>query len=314
MVKAFLIGAGATRAQFPNAPISDDFFESLFAVDPDLFEAIENAIQPYLGRSLIGMNIEDIMIKSYKFNASPKLQFISNLFSAIHKVLTHFVFGGPINRDNTGPETTFKTLLNDPRLSTEDFFITLNYDLYLDREIHSIQHKIDYGVDKQYISSNKVNHSDLMEFSLYHLHGSLNWELLTNNKVNINHKPIIPRYGRNGSNLCLIPPGNKNLNPVLESVWANAMSRLQDANELIIIGCSLNPQDTHLRELFSNFMSKRGSSNVKIIYLDDFQFQQNYLDIFGYGSGFQLYPYGFDLHGINKPPHRPGAIEFIFKD
>ena len=29
MVRAFLIGAGATRAQYPRAPVSSDFFKLL---------------------------------------------------------------------------------------------------------------------------------------------------------------------------------------------------------------------------------------------------------------------------------------------
>lgn len=30
MVRAFLIGAGATKAQYPDAPLSADFFEKLY--------------------------------------------------------------------------------------------------------------------------------------------------------------------------------------------------------------------------------------------------------------------------------------------
>lgn len=327
MIRAFLIGAGATKAQFPNAPLSNDFFEKLSAIDNTLFDAINHITQPYIERDIRSKNIEDIMIESYEFPLSQQQQFLANIYHSIYRLLTDSTFDNSITDYYAGPETLFKTLLNDKRLTHNDFFMTLNYDLYLDREIYSVLGKIDYGINIGFINSKGyVNLSDQNEFSIYHLHGSLNWRYYPDIvKINIDTNAFTPRYTRGNSNLCIAPPGKKELNPVLLDVWKNAEQRLLNADELIIIGCSLNPNDSELIQLINKFKKSKGIDKIKIIYHTPFitesliggrvfkrEFENPYKPILQLGIN-QLYPYGFDIRG---PEHAPkhGAIEFIFKD
>ena len=182
-------------------------------------------------------------------------------------------------------------------------------------------------------------------FSVYHLHGSLNWEIIRD-KINIDVGAITPQHNRLGSNLCLVPPGQKELNPVLKSIWATAEERLLKADELIIIGCSLNPEDIRLIGVIKKFVDKKGADNVKIIYLSnqlesDYQkgitqkgntitysppdpSESNYDEIIG--DGFKKYTYGFNINApieslksikpgtiiFESQVYKPGAIEFIF--
>ena len=72
-----------------------------------------------------------------------------------------------------------------------------------------------------------------------------------------------------GSNLCIVPPGRKALKlyPAMQSVWRIAEYRLlNEADELVIIGCSLNSEDKELCILVKKFVDKNGSKNVTIVY------------------------------------------------
>ena len=126
-------------------------------------------------------------------------------------------------------------------------------------------------------------------------------------KIFLHGGAIPPRYMRTGSNLCIVPPGKKQLYPILKHVWEKATSRLMQADELIIIGCSLNPSDANLMDLIKAFINIRGIENIKLIYKGD---RQMYRDRFNIADD-QLYNYGFHLHNPN--PNNIGAIEFIFQ-
>jgi hypothetical protein len=306
VVKAFLIGAGATKAQYPTAPLSRDF---LSKIDPPLLKAINKVAKPLVSSDITNYSIEDIMFLAGSLVKSQKDYFLTNINLAIHDVITRTTFNDEITKYPRGPETTFKTLLRDDRLEPDDFFLTLNYDLCLDREIYSIQNSIDYGLIK-----NVINHSDIHQeegrFSLYHLHGSLNWQIMANGKLDILTQAFEPRHDRAGSNLCLAPPGLKNLNEILQILWLTVERKIETADELIIIGCSLDTQDHELLRLL--YRLKEKNVKVKIIHLAEDKnsgYYDNYQEVFE--DDFEDYPYGFfvespfdDLQG--------GAIEFIF--
>jgi hypothetical protein len=326
MTRAFLIGAGATKSQYNRAPLNNDFF-TLIRFEKKLYSALSNTIQPYLKEDLKKTNVEDVMIKSYEFPSSVRNSFLENLHLAIYNLLAEPTDSDLNHYDRQKPATLFKTLLNDERLDKSDFFMTLNYDLYLDREVYSVLKKIDYGLKPSLIHwiDSSLTLSSEPDFSVYHLHGSLNWGDY-NDKVSLHMRAIEPQYSRSGSNLCLVPPGKKELNPILKYIWSNAEKRLLEADELIIIGCSLNPDDTELINLVKKFVNERGPDNIKIIYKDEnlkswggnnwpisiennpqYEYYTKVIE-----KVFRAYPYGFNLLG---PPNNPeyGAIEYIFK-
>jgi len=327
MVRAFLIGAGATRAQYEKAPLNHDFFKLLIRKNKILYEHIADFVEPHLEKiipppafpSLFKVSVEDVMELSYNFPESIRTAFLESLYTTIYELLAETTQSDETtiksieigNTTKRGP-TLFKTLLNQSRLKDEDFFMTLNYDLYLDREILSAQGNIDYGVSSELLAGSPLplNFNKMSPLSLYHLHGSLNWALQKNNKIFITRWAVNPHYSRKGSNLCLIPPGKKELNPILDKVWSTAKRRLLQADELIIIGCSLNPKDSKLIELVKKFIDVKGIEKVKIIYLEDSKNPSNNPEYTKtLGKGFKVYPHGFIYNG---PRGKPGAIEFIF--
>lgn len=329
MTRAFLIGAGATRAQYQTSPLTHDFFNLLKIYRGDLYNSIVNTIKPYLPnrygsnekKSLNGLNVEYVMDSSEKFPISNKKSFLITLYLAIYELLakptesTKEDIKSAINGDITKAPTLFKTLINDERLSNEDFFMTLNYDLYLDREILSTQGKIDYGIKKEFLhlQSLPLNVSKNPSFSVYHLHGSLNWEFENSKQINVSYGAIRPKHSRLGSSLCLVPPGEKKFPSILKSIWETAEERLLASDELIIIGCSLNPHDTVLITLIKKFIDKKGISNVKIIFKPDpkggFPISKKYDKVIG--KGHKDYMHGFVINAPS-PLNEKGAIEFIF--
>lgn len=334
MSRAFLIGAGATKAQYTAAPLCKNFFSRLAGGNTkSLFSHLDEITEPYrkdhLGsKSLVKLNVEDVMKIFHEFFSGPvKDSFLITLYQAIHQLLgpttnsTKEYFNHYIKGQATAPPTTFKTLLENKKLNKKDFFMTLNYDLYLDREIflYKNQRKIDYGIIKQLIEKSEMvldfpadfSHGNL---SLYHLHGALNWEYgepkKLNQKLKIHQGAINPTYS-GGSNICLVPPGQKHVkaNQILNNIWNTANCRLEkQAEELIIIGCGLNPEDTELITLVKKFVKKNGEEKVKIIYKSDPSgrtVEDSYKNVIG--ANYKSYDHGFNLENKGK------AISFIFE-
>ena len=82
------------------------------------------------------------------------------------------------------------------------------------------------------------------------------------------------------------------------------------ANELIIIGCSLNQNDKRLIKLIQSFVSSRGSDKVKVVYKkerDDNSLENHYKTIIG--SDLKIYEHGFNIIDWVS---RTSSIEFIF--
>lgn len=321
MAKAFLFGAGATRAQYKDAPLSSDFFLKLAKHGGNYFNHINSVLQTYLKGPLRDQNVEEIMIMSETLPLSAQNSFLESLYSSIHDLLVSQTESDrnsivdSINGTFRRPQTRFKTLLLDPRLNENDFFVTLNYDLYIDREVLSNQKEIDYGIDNNFLEgSPEIKLSKKKCFSVYHLHGSLNWEDI-NGKIAIRQGPIQPHHTRTGINICLVPPGKKEISPAVKSVWKIAKRRILKAEELIIVGCSLNPKDVELIRLIKDFSDRKGADKVKIIYegdpvdfrhLANREITDNYSFI---GNNIRRYPFGFCLNCID--PNVMGAIEFI---
>jgi hypothetical protein len=341
MSRAFLIGAGATRSQYIYAPLSGDFFEMLHQFNGTLFDKISNEIKPYFGdRDLRRMNVEDVMIASNEFSLSNRMSFLEVIYIAIYELLAERtestidkMSNAMILTRSRGP-SIFKTMIGDSRLSNDDFFITLNYDLYLDREILLNCGGVDYGFEKPHKNLNfpdlPIDMPRLKQpiLSVYHLHGSLNW-MMIDDQLHISLGAIYPTLLRSGSNICLVPPGDKKLHSFLLPIWKKAEDRLIKADELVIIGCSLNIFDHELIQLVKKFIDNKGVANVKVIFRSNMEFPKGYplgaqMEKIGWadpeiqnyqktlGKNFKFYPWGFSISG---PPGqvKSGALEFILQ-
>lgn len=333
MSRAFLIGAGATKARYPDAPLSDDFLNKLRTKHGGLFSTIEKAVKDIIRpeKSLHQMNIEEIMKLSYRLKPSYRDALLQSLYSAIYELLakttesTETAIYTYLTRQRITEPPLLRTLLINQQLTSNDFFMTLNYDLYLDREIISVNQAINYGLTDDYIqvsygrdySTYQIPVVTKGRYPVYHLHGALNWvKALNEQKIIIYPGAVLPQYGREGADLCLIPPGMKELNPVLKILWETAEQRLLNADELIIIGCSLNREDKELINLVHKFRDKKGIDKIKIIHdrpdLTSDYIDNTYTNIIG--NGHKPYRWGFNLTSPNVDLEGGdlGAIEFIF--
>ena len=318
MTRAFLIGAGATRAQYPQAPLNSDFFAKLNAMHPDLYKSIDDNLPTHIKKKpLLEMNIEQIMNLPYDLGKSIRNSFVRAVYLSIYELLAEMTNSRKIDINHAirGElirfPTLFNHLINDSRLNDEDFFMTLNYDLYLDREVVHHQKSIDYGVPADEHSGVGMPLQSENTLSVYHLHGALNWTFVGNNKedIAIEKGAVTPSWRKGNSNLCLVPPGEKNLYPILKQVWKVAEERLMKSDELIIIGCSLNPDDKELIDMISKFVNLRGSNKVKVITLNDSQLTSNYYKTIG--QDLKLHIHGFKLV---SPTGYKGSLDFIFQD
>ena len=307
MNRAFLIGAGATKAEYGNAPICNDFFNKLRSNNSKHFKAMNDAIGPYISGKLENQNVENVMGLIHKFPLANRTSYLHSLHLAISEIIvpaTHSnseYIDGYVKGEITTPSTHFRTLFQTGELDKNDFFMTLNYDLYLDREILYEQGKINYGFKKDNIAASIMNYVYEEEFSIYHLHGALNWEIVSN-KIKIYCGAYNPKYKGTGFNLCLVPPGFSKNHPLLDPIWKSAENRLRHADELIIIGCSLNPMDKELIDLIKGFVNRKGRGKVKIVYKaektpDYFHMDEKYSKIIG--NKFMAYRDGFNNAAIN---------------
>ena len=324
MSRAFLVGAGATKAQYQNSPLSDDFFLLLDNKEHPLYQHISDTISKHLNlgpNPLNKLNIEEVMIASEIFPPAIKTSFQDTVMTAIYSLLaketksTENDMDKALNETVLDKPTIFNTLLRQEQLNQSDFFMTLNYDLFLDREILSLTKCIDYGIDDRFLATpSALALSRDNTFSVYHLHGALNW-LWHQDRISIKKGAVIPHARIKGYNLCLIPPGKKDIPIFLKSIWSVAKNRLMAADELIIIGCSLNPADNELIDLIKDFAIKRGDECIKVIYLDKSfdpsieTIHDDYSKILG--PNIKRYNHGFDLKSPDPRSGKLGAIEFI---
>jgi hypothetical protein len=102
------------------------------------------------------------------------------------------------------------------------------------------------------------------------------------------------------------------LDVILKPIWKNANNRIvSEANELIIIGCSLNENDAELIKLVNKFVNKMGSKQVKVIYKkegsDNFM-EEHFKKIIG--NDLKIYDHGFNI--LDKRS-KSSSIKFIFE-
>lgn len=310
MKRAFLLGAGATCAQYPDAPVCQNFFEKLDNVNDKLHDELQNVIQPYTNNNpLRKLNVEYLMELYDKFPKSLQKKYSISLFSAIHQVLVKQTESREEDikrhmQELQTPTTLLNTLLQDDRLNENDFFMTLNYDLYLDREILAVNDNINYGIPLDMIDSHHKFLDKSAGLTVYHLHGAFNWEM-SGKKINIHLGAINPKFSRNGPNILLVPPGEKKFPPFLKKLWSEVEARLLNIDELIIIGCGVNKNDKELTNLIKKFVENRGRKNIKVVDKAEknalLKKQMHFEEIFG--GRFKFFTPGFNMN----------SIEFIFK-
>jgi NAD-dependent SIR2 family protein deacetylase len=136
-------------------------------------------------------------------------------------------------------------------------FISLNYDIVLDKAIRATGYGLEYGF--------YGNHSDHLEswgkIPLYKLHGSLNWSFcplcgeISEHDEKVAHLlfkesnsiTCLNCGGENSQAIIIAPTLYKSYNiSRLHNIWDSAGRAVSRADRLVVIGYSLAPADTSI--------------------------------------------------------------------
>jgi hypothetical protein len=257
----FIIGAGFTRAVFPEAPLNDDLLTQIVETNPD---------SP-LGRIWLkygspNTNIEELLTRLDLDLLAGKSEFDEGQRNAISaqlaEVVSHFRFKQDV--EWLHPLTRI--------ISDNDVIISLNYDCFLEGFLDSHEAWSPKG-GYHTIDANSVWNDSLPDnqrkIRILKIHGSESFhrapivnkpESLTIH-VEINSE-LFPRSGKDKHLGCLndagpyviAPSFTKQFDVELYYLLLDAIQFAADAKNLIIIGCGLRPEDNYLWLVLTSFM------------------------------------------------------------
>ena len=165
-------------------------------------------------------------------------------------------------------------------LEAEDTIITLNYDTLLDSALvrHGWDPQIGYllsgGLKKiKWASDRAVSAEPLEKVHLLKLHGSLNWWVrgtpATLSNV-FSKKPVLvtaPRVNEPAKMIRqIIPPiyGKVFAHSHWRRLWKAAFNALSEAEQLVVVGCSIVETDYHLQALLRRSVKERKKAGVAL--------------------------------------------------
>lgn len=158
---------------------------------------------------------------------------------------------------------------HEKRAHRNDTVITFNYDLILDHALMRAGIPISYHLPPEYVSVPAANKGDGL--SLLKLHGSTNWGICSNCKrhifVSIDKATSSPgifrslecrECQRRAFQPMLVPPSwdKTEYQDLLQPVWRQAVTALQKATRICIIGYSLPESDAYFRYLLTLGLSE----------------------------------------------------------
>ena len=194
-------------------------------------------------------------------------------------------------------------------LDPQDTVISLNYDTLVDNALFVAgwDPKQGYGFDldaKKLHVSIKPHTNSLEGVRLLKPHGSLNWfaqgkverleEALLHKRKPSVELSNVPRSNLNRGQVRLfIPPLYVKFfsNPFWQRIWNEAFESLVNAQQLVIIGCSLIETDFHLRSVVAAAVARRHQKFKRIVLVEPSQAAITRLKRFlrGRGDGIVVY-------------------------
>jgi NAD-dependent SIR2 family protein deacetylase len=159
--------------------------------------------------------------------------------------------------------------------------ITTNYDLLVETELYKrrsydqVWNDIDFGFEVRHPNNGQIVRAPhTAKFGVYKLHGSLNWlrcDLCNHVYVNpagaIAYLAFSKDAGDAGKCHCgfsplrhlMVAPSHVRdiRDPNLLQVWRNSVEAMREADEWVIIGYSLPPEDIAIRSLFLRALNAR---------------------------------------------------------
>lgn len=157
----------------------------------------------------------------------------------------------------------------EKRAHRKDVVITFNYDLVLDHALMRAGIPVSYHLPEQNVSVPAANSKD--GFSLLKLHGSTNWGICTNCKkhivVSLDKMTSSPGIFKNmecrecqkrAFQPMLVPPSwdKTEYQDLIQPIWNRAVTELQKATRICIIGYSLPESDAYFKYLLTLGLSE----------------------------------------------------------
>lgn len=258
----FIIGAGFTKAVFPAAPLNDDLLTQVVGSKPD------NSALGRVWQHYGGSNIESLLTRLDLDLLEGGSPFTKGDRDDVSKQVAQFVsqFRFTSDVEWLRPLTQI--------LSDNDVIISLNYDCFLEGflDFHNLWSPKDgYDVIEGKIWGDSLpdnNHN----IRILKLHGSESFR-----RSEFHNKPgsftvglkidstMFPRSGLNknfgyksdAGPYVICPSFTKQLSVELHSLFLNAIRFANVAQNLIIIGCGLRPEDGHLWSILTSFMKNQ---------------------------------------------------------
>lgn len=295
----FVLGAGATRgASFVDAkknpclpPLDADFYAQLQRVrnckhDETIRQVIEDTVELFgvnfqVTMELVFTNLEHTarMIETTGENRDFKRSELDakkkRLKQAIAACLEEALCDGGQQR---GVECEHHRLLVEA-MKPKDDIISFNYDCLIDETLQ--EHgagkwnpRRGYGFnlgkrgskllgDDKWAPKVIADKGDTI--SLYKLHGSLHFNVGEDEKVKLKDRPYTKQHGN--MRFTIIPPeANKRYDEgVFRRLWKQAGQALHRAQQMVIIGYSFPPTNSHANALFRISTKKENLSALTIV-------------------------------------------------
>lgn len=290
----YILGAGATKAVAPGAPLMNDFlplaFEH-FAHDRRIQNVCEFVSDFYQGsrfspdarsNQAILPRLEDVLsqldlcvTQNRPLSANYPLLKVQKLREDLVYLIGHLL-QDRLRRLGVSGQVTYDLVRS---LTVEDAIISLNYDIIVDNAlVREFGPGVDYGVSirlgywkypDEYSEYGARAQQMMPPNHLYKLHGSLNWLYCSNcqaldvtvgekgsMRVFYEERPAIcPECHSPYQALIITPTLLKDYaNGLLLQVWRNAERKIKDADHLIFIGYSLADADVEIKCMIKRAM------------------------------------------------------------
>jgi NAD-dependent SIR2 family protein deacetylase len=291
-------GAGAARADgipsqpdlfarfFAEEPRSDgernlrarlaSFLVSVFFIDLERAVSLWPSFEEVLGIiDLAGARGE--AIRKILADGHPQAESVDDIRRTVVLAMAHTVARAEPERPQA--HSKLVTSLANAGQLTETTFVTTNYDRCVEKGLasaladqrQSLASPIDYGLDGL-ISPPSVNGDTSDRYSVFKIHGSLNWIACSVcNELQVKYssdvvarmiddveEAVCPRCGATWTPVIVPPTYYKEMSNVyLSTVWTHATTKLRAASDIVFCGYSFPDADMHVKYLIKRAQLNR---------------------------------------------------------
>lgn len=276
-MNVFIVGAGFTKAVFPDAPLNGNLLQVLANKSPTSASQI-------LRDRYMSEDIEIALTKLDVDIASSRDQYLHELRRHIESELADY-FSSFFASEDLMTRSHWLVQLIDCAFLPEDVAISLNYDCVLEgaldcREKWSPNGGYGSSLDNPLASNDKPSKSPV---TVLKIHGSANFVIApyagksTTRAVSFDYdERFFPRSAKNmhfgygagtgtGRSYVIAPSYVKIPTVEISYLMLDALTASTNANNLIIIGSALRPEDSFLTLLITNFLRQPSWRSRKII-------------------------------------------------